>query len=324
MLNTYAAVLQAAFPARQMGVFRSTLSTNSVRFATSTSQNFTALVFPGVARSDNIQMPSNVVQATVGVSWGLSTNDFGLKLYNSGGALIGESNYLNLPGLTGRREEIVLRNPSSQAYRSVVQHTGGIGTSQNVYEAVEVTQAVYPTMLDLNSLSPDMVAEAEKSLLTNVMLPEGRKFRPDSPVSRFDLAATFVRAGLVSQYMAASPLFTDVKDFSTRNAVESVQANPNGKLFYDAAAGDRFYPNISASKLVAAIAFVKAANLDNLAASSSLSPSVTDSLTIPAQWRGYVAVALQNGFIRLDGNQFNPNRALTRLELAQAANSLIR
>lgn len=323
MLNTHAAVLEAAFPNRRMGFFRSTLSRNAVQFTTSTSQSFTEMVFPGVIRSINLAIPANTVQASVGISWGLSANDFGLKLFNSGNSLMGESNYLNLPGITGRREEVVLRNPANQVVRASIQHAAGTGFAQNIYGAVEVTRVEYPYLSDLNSLSPEMLAEAQMSLLANIMLPEGRKYRPDSPVSRSDLAAVFVRAGLVSQYMAANPIFTDTRDISTRNAVESVQSNPNGKLFYDATAGGRFYPNNSALRLVAAVAFVKAANLDSLVATSSLPLTVTDAGSIPSQWRGYVAVALQRGFITLDGNQFNPNRAITRLELARSINTLI-
>lgn len=323
MLNTYAAVLESAFPERRMGVFRSTLTKNPVRFRTSMLQSFTGLITPGAAGTANIPIPSNVVQATVGISWGMSTNDFGLKLYNAGGGVAGESNYLNLPGLTGRGEKIVLRDPASQTFRALIQHTGTIGTPQNVYGNVEVTQIEYPNLTDLNTLSSEMLAEAEKSLLTNIMLPEGRMYRPNSAVSRSELAAVLVRAGAVSQYVAVSPLFQDVRDISTRNAVESVQSNPGGKLFYDAVAGDRFYPNNSAERLVAAIAMVKAANLDSLAASSTLPVSVIDSSEVPWQWRGYVAVALQKGFFSLDGGRFNPHRALTRLELARAINRLV-
>jgi hypothetical protein len=118
-------------------------------------------------------------------------------------------------------------------------------------------------------------------------------------------------------------MFVDVSDLATRGVVESVQANPGGALFYDAAAGGRFYPNESATKLVTAVALVKAAGLDNAAATATLSPSVTDYLSIPSQWRGYVAVALQRGFLTLDGSQFNPNRAVTRLDLAKAVNAFI-
>jgi hypothetical protein len=50
----------------------------------------------------------------------------------------------------------------------------------------------------------------------------------------------------------------------------------------------------------------------------TLPVTVTDAAQIPTEWRGYVAVALQKGLLSLDGNSFAPNRALTRIELAQA------
>ncbi|MFN0141355.1 MAG: S8 family serine peptidase [Pyrinomonadaceae bacterium] len=322
MLNTHAAVLQAAFPTRKIGAYRSTLSKNGIRFSTTVSRTFDELVTPGVTRSVDLALPSNVVQANVGISWSLGPNDFGLKLYNSGNTLLGQSNYLNLPGLTGRREEVVVRNPSG-VLRASIDHTAGIGTSQTVHGALEVTRVEYPQLSDLESLPSDLVTEAERAILSNIMLPEGRRFRPNSAVSRAELAAAFVRSGLVSQYMSAAPLFTDVRDAATRNSVESVQSNPGGGLFFDAAAGSRFYPNNNASKLVAAVAYVKAAKLDQLAANSTLSPAVTDAGAIPANLRGYVAVALQRGFITLDGTQFNGSRAITRLELTVALNRLI-
>jgi hypothetical protein len=105
--------------------------------------------------------------------------------------------------------------------------------------------------------------------------------------------------------------------------VESAQANPGGSLIIDASAGGKFYPNNSTTKLVAAIAYVKAAQLDSLASSTSLPLTISDASLIPSQWRGYVAVALQRGFIRLDGNAFNASRPITRIELAQALNALI-
>ncbi|HVF46708.1 MAG TPA: S8 family serine peptidase, partial [Pyrinomonadaceae bacterium] len=323
MLNTYAAVLEAAFPNRRMGVFRSTLSQNTVKFVTATSQSYTDMVFPGLARSTNISIPVNTVQASVGIFWGLSANDFGLKLYNSADTLVAESNYLNLPGLTGRREKILLRNPASQTFRAAVEHTLEAGTSQNVYGSVELTRVEFPELRDLTDLSAENLAEAERSLLANIMLTEGRRFRPDSPMSRFDLAAAFVRAGLVPQYLAAGPMFVDARDLWTRNAVESVQSNPGGQLFYDAAEGGRFNPSHSASRLAAAVAFVRAANFENMAATSTLPGTVTDAASIPSAMRGYAAVALQKGFLRLEGGRFDPNRAVTRLETARAINVIL-
>ncbi len=323
MLNTYAAVLESAFPERRMGAFRSILSRNAVRFTTSTVQTFGQTVFPNLAASTAVTIPQNTVQASVNVSWNLSSNDFGLKLYGANNALVGESNSLNLSGLTGRREKIVLRNPASQTLRSDVRHTGYVGTAQNVFGAVEVTRVQFPNLSDLAGLSPANLVEAEQSLLANLMLPDGKRFNPVSAVSRGELADTIVRSGLVSQYVARNPMFIDVRDRYTRNSVESVQSNPAGRLFVDAQSGGRFYPYNSVSRLIAAIAFVKAANLDGQAATASLPLSVADAAQIPMSVRGYVAVALQNGFLVLDGNRFNPNRALTRIELAHSINTLV-
>jgi serine protease AprX len=323
MLNTHAAVIEAAFPDRRMGSFRATLSSNPIRFTTATTQTFTETVYPNLVRFVDVSIPTNVVQASIGISWGLSANDLGLRVYNSGNAVAGESNYLNLPGLTGRREEVVLRKPGSQTLRSQIYHSFAVGTAQNVYGAVEITSVDYPNLADLNGLSYDSVAQIEKSMLANIMPPLGRTFRPSSPASRFDLAAALVRAGLVSQFVAGSPMYTDVTDGASRNVVESVQANTAGRFIYDAVPGGRFYMDQKASKLVAAVAFVKAAQLESTASSATLPPNVLDASSIPINLRGYVAVALQRGFLTLDGNNFDANRGITRLELAKAINLII-
>jgi serine protease AprX len=323
MLNTYAAVLEAAFPQRYMGGFRATLSSNAIRFVTRTSQTFEQTVFPTLTSSANVAIPQNTIQVGVNVYWDLSTNDFGLRVYDQSGSLLGESNYLNLPGFTARREKVVLRNPTSQTLRASISHSGNVGTSQQVFGAVEVTLVEYPVMVDESTLSTDQVTQVERSLLANLMLPEGRKFRPNAIVSRFELAEALIRAGLVPQYMASAAMFTDVRDSYSRNAVESAQTCSCGPLFYDASPGRNFYPYNGATKLAAAIAFVKAAGLGSQAASASLPLTVSDASSIPAAWRGYVAVALQRGFVSLDGNAFNPSRSLTRIELAMSLNTLV-
>ena len=322
MLNTYAAVLEAAFPERAMGGFRSTLSRNAIRFVTRTSQTFAQTVFPNMASSASVAIPQHTIQASVNIYWDLSANDFGLRLYDQSNALLGESNYLNLPGFTGRREKVVLRNPLSQTLRASVSHSGYVGTTQQVLGAVELTQVEYPVMLDLATLTTEQAAQVEKSLLANLMLPEGRKFRPTDAVTRFELAEALLRTGLVPQYMASAAMFSDVRDAYSRNVVESTQAFPSGSLFYDAPVGGKFNQNNGATKLAAAIAFVRAAGLSSQAATASLPLTISDASTIPAAWRGYVAVALQRGFISLDGNSFNPSRSMTRFELATSLNTL--
>ena len=318
MLNTHAAVIEAAFPERHLGLFRSTISRNRVVFRTSTAFRYDQNVIPGTAGNTNFNLPENTVQASLNIAWGLSTNDLGLKLYSGAGQLLGQSNNLNVVGLTGLREKVVLRSPASGSYRSSVAHTGGLGTQQQIFGAVEVTQIEYPTLLDVSGLSAQSLSDAQASLATNIMLPEGRKFRPDFAVTRSDFAEAILRSGLAPQYSASAAMFSDVRDGYTRNSVESVQSNPNGKLIYDAENGGRFYPNNAVNKLVAAVALIRAAHLENAAATATLPLTVTDAATIPVQWRGYVAVALQKGYLTLDGNRFNSSRSLTRIELAKA------
>ncbi|MBV9241244.1 MAG: S-layer homology domain-containing protein, partial [Acidobacteria bacterium] len=246
------------------------------------------------------------------------------KVYDAAGNLAGESNSLNAPGLTGRHENVVVRNPGPQTFKMVTANSFGAGTSQNVYGTVEATEVRLRATGDLAALPADQAAAAEKTILSSIMLAPGTRFLPSSPVSRAEFAGVLVRSGAVAQYMTANPAFADVRDQTTRNAVESVQCGSSGRLFYDASTSGYFYPNENATRLAAAIAMVKAAGLESSATSAVLPLSVSDAAAIPTQWRGYAAVALQNGFLSLDGNgAFAPARAITRIETASAFARLI-
>ena len=322
LLNAYAAVLEAGFPTRKTGLFRSVLENKTVEFSTAVAQSFNQTAFPGTNSTLNFSLPENTVQASVSIGWNLSPNDLALKVTDANGQMLGSSNNLNLTGLTGRREKVNLYNPSSQNFQAVISHTANVGTAQNYFGFIEVSRVDYSRLNDIGNLSNDSRDSILENLRTFVMLPQGKVFRPASTVSRAEFAATLVRSGAVLQYVAMSQMYSDVNDSFTRNVVESIQSNPNGKLIYDATNGGAFRPDNITTRMVAAIAFVKAAGFENLASNTFLSPNVLDYTQIPAEYRGFVAVAIQKGFIKLDGNQFNQNRALTRLELAQAINKI--
>ncbi|HEY8563002.1 MAG TPA: S8 family serine peptidase [Pyrinomonadaceae bacterium] len=324
MLNAYAAVLESAFPRRRTGLFRSVLDSKAVDFSTSIVKAFNQTVVPGTVSKTDFTLPENTVQASVTVGWGFSVNDLGLKVVGSGGQVQGVSNNLNLTGLTGRREKVNLYNPPGQNFQMQVSHTGNVGTAQNYFGLVEISQIDYSRINDLGFLPLDARDSIFESIRTFVMLPKGRVFHPNSPVSRAEFAETFVRSGTVLQFVANSPMYADVNDGYTRSVVESVQSNQGGKLIFDANPGGAFKPDNLTTKLVAAIAFVRAAKLENLVSTTSLPLSVADYAQIPSQYRGYAAVALQKGFLKLDGGSFNSNRAITRLELAQAINAVNR
>jgi serine protease AprX len=326
MLNVHAAVLESAFPARKMGVFRSILDRQSVRFTTSTLQSFNGTAFPGSSFAADIQFPSDTVQASVSIGWGsiFSANDLALKLIDANNSVRGNSNNLNVAEFTGKLEQISINTPSTQAMQAVVNHTGGIGTNQEFFGRVLVSRAQVAPLTDVQNLSPQMQTDVRNSISSFVMLADGNRFRPLASVSRGELASALIRGGRVPQYLAGNPLFSDVSDLMTRGAVESAQNFPSGRLFVDVSNNGEFRPHHSATKLVAAIAFVKAANLQNLTSSATLPVTITDAAQIPNEWRGYVAVALQRGFLSLDGNSFASTRTLKRIELAQAMLKLSR
>ena len=320
MLNTYAAVLEAAFPWRKTGLFRSVLDRNAVDFSTAVISNFSGTVNPNTISSTNVSIPANVVQTSVDISWGnlTSPNDLGLAVYSQNGILRGDSNKLNLPGLIGKREKVTVNNPLNEIWQVSVRNSLGIGTPQNFLGSVSATIVHYADFSDINNLSINDQNAIYESLGSYLMLPEGKRFRPDWTVSRSEFAEALVRSGKVPQFIAANKMFSDVNDLTTRSAVESVQTNPSGKLIVDAVTGSAYRPNEAATRIVAAVALVKAAGLENLAANSVLPLTVADSTSIPTQLKGYVAVALQKGFLTLNGNKFNPNASLTRLELTKA------
>ncbi|PYS45996.1 MAG: hypothetical protein DMF68_20525 [Acidobacteria bacterium] len=101
--------------------------------------------------------------------------------------------------------------------------------------------------------------------------------------------------------------------------VESVQSSPAGALFTDATPGGQFRPDDFATRLVAAVALVRAAGLQPEADAAASQPLLlNDASTIPAAMRGYVAVALSHGFLTADNGNFRAASSLSRAELAHA------
>ena len=320
LLNTYAAVLEAAFPDRRTGLFRAVLGKSGVAFRSRVILGIDGTASPGIPSFIDLAMPPDTVQADIGIHWGglLSPNDLGLKVFGADGSIVAESNYLNVPGLTGRREKVLLRDPAFSAVRLKVSNTLPVGTPQTFLGSATITTATYPAMNDVGSLAPSergFVLEALRSFQIDV---RGNMFFPSHQVTREELALTMVRSGFVPQFIAAEPVYSDVRNLTGRTGVESAYNSPFGSLIYDSEPGGRFRPNESAAKLTAAVAFVKAAGLDSAAAGAVLSPALNDASSIPAALRGYVAVALQYGFLSAEGNRFNKDRPVTRLELAIA------
>jgi serine protease AprX len=320
MLNAHAAVLEAAFPQRRMGVWRAALDQGQVHFVTDQYQSFDGAVQPGGTYTTTFNLPQNTLVASIATAWGpmTSLNDLALSIYNIGGVKQGESNTVNQTGLTGKRERIALKLPAAGVYQARVVNTLGIlGTLQSIVGTVEATRVEYAPVSDLSGLNNSSQADIYSALRTFVMSSYGRRFRPAFAVSRTDLAAALVLAGRAPQYMSAQQGYADVRDGTTRSFVESVQNAPGGAFFMDATAGGNFRPFDRVDRVTAAVVLVRAAGLTS-EVSTAAPVTALDASTIPSNMRGYVSVALAHGLLTQNGSLFNPQGALTRADLAHA------
>jgi len=321
LLNAHAAVLEATYPQRQIGLFRSVLNRGQMRFVKENTQVFEGTARPGVPAYLPVTVPADAAYAAADLAWGpmLSTNDLYLSVYDSAGELAGQSNFVNTPGLTGKRERALLHTPAAGAYRLKVGHAVGLtATPQDFKGVFETARTEYAPVSDLSGLDAATAAGVRAAVRSLVLSPEAGLFRPSAAVTRQELAAAMVKAGRVPQYLPVSPSFLDVTDTATMNFVESAQP-----LFHDAARGGEFRPDALSTRLVAAVVLVRAAGLRQQAETGEPLLNYADAESIPSELRGYVDVAVSEGLLT-GGPAFNPDAPLTRAELARAVAALVR
>jgi serine protease AprX len=321
MLNVHAAVLQAEFPSRPIGTWRSTADRNQVEFDNDAPVTFSGIVKPGTSTETALTIPEGALIASIQISWGpiWTPNDLGLAVYDQLGTLQGQSYAINLPGLSGKRESVSVMGPTAGTWRiSVKNSLGVIGTAQAFYGVLQVSRARYARMTDVDAFSANLRSDVYQNLRSFTMSPIGSKFRADFAASRADLAAALVLGGRVPQYLPGRPTYQDTRDAATMLFVESVQASPAGALFVDVTAGGQFRPFDDVNRLAAAVAFVRAAGLRSEAEAKAGTPlAFLDALSIPSELRGYVSVAVSRGLLQAD-SAFRPQGTFSRADLAHA------
>ncbi|HEX7294177.1 MAG TPA: S8 family serine peptidase, partial [Pyrinomonadaceae bacterium] len=319
MLNAHAAVLQAAFPDRHIGEWRGSIDAKQVSFGTEPAITFSGIVQPGAPFEATVQVPADTVVASLQIGWGpmTSLNDLALSVYDPAGNLAAQSNALNLPGINGRSERVSLNLPSAGTWRIKVTNALPIGTPQAFSGVFTGGRAHYSPMDDIQSLNANLRSDILQNVRSFAMWPLGAKFRPAVTVTRADLAAALFLGSRIPQYLPALATYSDVRDKLTMSFVESAQANPAGPLFVDVSAGGKFRPNENVTRLAAAVALVRAAGLRSEAETAVAPLSFLDSVSIPAELRGYVSVAVSKGLLS-SGGLFQPQNTVSRAELAHA------
>jgi hypothetical protein len=250
-------------------------------------------------------------------------NDLSMTLIDPRGTQYGV-NQLNLPGLTGKRERLILKQPMAGTWRVRVSNTLLALTSQSFTGTVEVSRTQLAQVNDLGGLSSSLRAEVYQALRTRSLTLYGQYFRPSFAVTRAALAESLIYGARLPQYLAPEPRYSDVQDVTTRNFVESAQLDANNALFPDDGS-QRFRPDDKTDRLTAAVVLVRAAGLRNEAESqSSATSGIADLSAVPANLRGYVSVAVTRGLLSTTNGYFRPQTALIRSDLAHALVALQR
>ncbi len=285
-------------------------------------------------------------------------NLVGMRLTAPNGTVY--STAIDFPVIGSDKRQIVVNNPQAGTWTLEIRGARGLAAAPQASSPTQlaapgpvdgsVTQIKYilPNIADINGIPNQAAVEtAIKSRLIDTYA-DGT-FRPNSIVTREDLARSLVLNTELRQSLGASPKFTDVSG-DLINIAEAVTAKGSTNRDYDfvptglmSFTGSSFNPAGSVNRLDLAVAFVKALGYDEAARAkagtvvTSGGTALTDNSQIPSALRGYVQVAIDKGlfeafpaqiiqtapgqFTALPGPRFEPNTTVKRATLAEKLNS---
>jgi serine protease AprX len=283
--------------------------------ASSNAHSFT--VQPGMSVLDVYATIDNAIQTGDGNTVGMLVTDPAGQKYSTS---------ILLPILDAPSREVVVKNPIAGQWVVEVRGVRGLTAAPGV--SLPTSGAAAPGPVDLTitqqlfTLKPvgdiqGHPAQAQiESVLKNRMMDtfSDNTFRPDSNVSRGDLARLLLLNTPVRQSLGSSAKFTDVSGDLAALA-EALTANgstlrdwnfaPSGVM---SASGNSFNPAYFATRLDIAVALVRALGLDNDAKAKAgavvtanyngQSISLSDNADIPVALRGYVQFALDKGILQ--------------------------
>jgi serine protease AprX len=331
---------QQAFHIDFNPAFSGTTSTNAKSFT----------VEPGMNVLDVFATVDDVTEFGFG-------NLVGIKLTAPDGT--GYSSAIDFPVIGSVARQVVVQNPQPGTWTIEVRGARGLTAAEGVSSPIQaalpgpvdgtVTQIKYilPTISDIaGNAAQTQIEAAIKSRLIDTYA-DGT-FRPNATVTRADFARTLVSNTSLRQTVGSTPRFTDVSGDLARIA-EAVTANGSTLRDYNfvpkglmSASGSSFNPTGTVNRLDMAVAFVRALGHDAEAVALANSTvtyngaALSDNAQIPANLRGYVQIAINNGLFEaypaevrnlgngqyevLPGPRFEPNTTVNRATLASKLN----
>jgi serine protease AprX len=357
-INVAAAVDRAANRSKPYGSFNNTHQHFNAAFTTNAEVTPYHFDFSPVSAPGTYTKPFTVRQGASSVLARMhyngdpvtASNTLILNLFDPNGTRYDQ---LILPALTANNVSLEVRSPVPGNWTLEVSGFTPIGVDNNagsVPDTIDGTiNVIFPTgsnVTDINGRADQ--SEIERALMGHFMDSfSDYSFRPEAAVTREDLARTLVLSAAVRQNLFDAPTYTDV---SGDLAAIASAATARGSVLKDTfqrypgvmsrgASGTSFNPAATVNRADLAVVLVRALGLEQQAQArmnEDLSGHAIDAAQIPADARGFVAVALDLGLLdtfpaglvevapgqyqAMPGPRFEPATVVTRAALAAAIN----
>jgi serine protease AprX len=357
-VNVAAAVDRAMNRNKAYGAFNNTHQHFNTAFTTGSDVtpyhfDFSPLSTPGTyTKAFSVRQGASSVLATMDYLGDPATgnNLLILNLFDPAGKRYNE---LVTPALTANHITLEVKDPLPGNWRLEVSGFTPFGTDNNAGSVPDTIDGAVNVIFPTGNNVADIAGRANQTDIERALVRRlidtfaDNTFRPEQSVTREDLARTLILSADVRQNLLDSTQFADVSaDFApiasavaARGAVmkDTFQRYPG--LMARGTSGTSFFPSANVNRADLAVALVRALGLEQQAQArmnENLSARAIDAAQIPADARGFVAVALDLGllsafpaevreispgvFQAVPGPRFEPMTVVKRAGLAKAIN----
>jgi serine protease AprX len=357
-INVAAAVDRAANRAKSYGSFNNTHQHFNAAFTTNSEVTPYHFDFSPASAPGTYTQPFSVRQGASSILARMhyngdpasASNTLILNLFDPNGT---RYNQLILPGLTANNVSLEVKAPVPGNWTLEVSGFTPVGVDNNAGSLPDTIDGTINIFFPTGSNVTDINGRADQSEIERALMGHfmdsfsDYSFRPDTSVTREDLARTLVLSAAVRQNLFDAPSYADVSGdlaaiasaVTARGSVlkDTFQRYPG--VMSRGASGTNFNPTATVSRADLAVVLVRALGLEQQAQSrmnEDLSGRAIDAAQIPADARGFVAVALDLGLLNtlaagvvevspgvfqaMPGPRFEPATVVTRAQLAAAIN----
>ncbi len=326
LLDVWAALTQVVDPARPFGTYvPDWLDRRPYRIDHRPAIVSSAVVPSGGSVSLPVTLPGATLSWQTTLTWGTlpGLSDLDLVVKDASSTEIARGDSLNGLSLFGRTEGAHLLGEVPSSLVLDVFFKAGTGLADQPFQVRQESAVAvltgYTDVAGLPGASQDLLAEA---VARHVIAGRGMHFDPSSSLTRGELARSLSLVADLPQRVPAQPSFTDVALTDPVYPFVETVAGTRARLHLMDASGPGFQPNSNVDRLDFAIDLVRAVGRETEAqARAGASLGLVDEDKIPADLRGYVAVALEQGlidtFTTSSGLKFDPNGSVPRLNAAR-------